>query len=46
MVVRGIVLNTKNVEPADWFVKLSEETKQASEHARSLSRSLAAFMAS
>jgi hypothetical protein len=46
MVVRGIVLNTKNVDPADWFVKLSEETKQASEHARSLSRSLAAFMAS
>jgi hypothetical protein len=46
MVVRGIVLNTKSVEPADWFVKLSEETKKASDHAKSLSRSLAAFMAS
>jgi hypothetical protein len=46
MVVRGITLNTKNVDPAEWFVKLAEETKKASEHAKSLSRSLAAFMAS
>ena len=46
MVVRGIVLNTKSVEPAEWFVKLSEETQKASEQAKSLSRSLAAFMAS
>jgi hypothetical protein len=46
MVVRGIVLNTKSVDPAEWFVKLSEETQKASEQAKSLSRSLAAFMAS
>jgi len=46
MVVRGIVLNTKSVEPAEWFVQLAEETKKASEQAKSLSRSLAAFMAS
>jgi hypothetical protein len=46
MVVRGIVLNTKSVDPAEWFVKLAEETKKASEHAKSLSRSLAAFMSS
>jgi hypothetical protein len=46
MVVRGIVLNTKSVDPAEWFVKLSEETHKASEQAKSLSRSLAAFMAS
>lgn len=45
MVVRGIVLNTKSLDPAEWFVKLSEETKKASEHARSLSRSLSDFMA-
>ena len=46
MVVRGIVLSTKSLDPADWFVKLSEETKKASEHARSLSRSLSDFMSS
>ena len=46
MVVRGITLNTKDVDPAEWFVRLSEETKTISEHAQALSRSLAAFMAS
>jgi hypothetical protein len=45
MVVHGIVLNTKNVDPADWFARLAEETKSASEHARALSGSLGAFMA-
>jgi hypothetical protein len=45
MVVHGIVLNTKNVDPADWFARLAEETKTASEHARALSGSLGAFMA-
>jgi hypothetical protein len=45
MVVRGIALNTKNVDPAEWFARLAEETKKASEHAETLSRSLAAFMA-
>ena len=46
MVVRGITLNTKNVDPSEWFVKPRRGTKKASEHAKSLSRSLAAFMAS
>ena len=46
MVVRGITLNTKNVDPSEWFVRLAEETKKASEHAQALSRSLADFMAS
>jgi hypothetical protein len=44
MVVRGIALNTKHVHPAEWFVRLAEETRVASEHARALSRSLAEFM--
>jgi hypothetical protein len=46
MVVRGITLSTKTVEPAEWFAKLAEETQKASAHAQSLSQSLAAFMAS
>jgi hypothetical protein len=46
MVVRGIVLNTKSVDPAEWFVRLSEETKKISEHAQALSKSLSEFMAS
>jgi len=46
MVVHGVVLNTKNVDPADWFARLAEETKKASEHARALSGSLGDFMAS
>jgi hypothetical protein len=45
MVVRGIALNTKTVDPAEWFGRLSEETRKASEHAESLSRSLSDFMA-
>jgi hypothetical protein len=45
MVVRGIALNTKTVDPAEWFARLSEETRKASEHAESLSRSLSSFMA-
>jgi hypothetical protein len=45
-VVRGITLNTKNVDPAEWFVRLGEETKKASEHAQALSQSLTDFMAS
>jgi hypothetical protein len=45
MVVRGIVLNTKSIEPADWFVRLSAETQKISEHAQALSRSLTSFMA-
>ena len=46
MVVRGITLNTKTIDPAEWFVRLSEETKAATDQAKALSQSLAAFMAS
>jgi hypothetical protein len=46
MVVHGVVLNTRNVDPADWFAHLAEETRKASEHAKALSGSLGDFMAS
>ena len=46
MVVRGIVLNTKSVDPGEWFAKLAEETRKATAHAQALSRSLANFMMS
>jgi hypothetical protein len=46
MVVRGIVLNTKTIDPAEWFVKLAGETRKATEHAQALSRSLSQFMVS
>ena len=45
MVVRGIVLNTKQMEPGEWFARIAEETAQATAHARALSQSLSAFMA-
>jgi hypothetical protein len=45
MVVRGITLNTKNVDPSEWFVRLADETKKATDHAHALSQSLANFMA-
>ena len=44
MVVHGVVLNTKNIDPSDWFARLAGETKKASEHARALSQSLGEFM--
>jgi hypothetical protein len=44
MAVRGITLSTKSVEPAEWFARLSAETKKMTEHAQALSRSLNAFM--
>jgi hypothetical protein len=44
MVVRGITLNTKAVDPAEWFRRLAEETHRASEHAKSLSQSITRFM--
>lgn len=44
MVVRGITLNTKVVDPAEWFRRLTEETHQASEHAKTLSQSITRFM--
>jgi hypothetical protein len=46
MVVRGITLNTKTIDPAEWFARLAEETKAATDQAKALSQSLAAFMAS
>lgn len=45
MVVRGITLNTKTMQPAEWFAQISDETKNASDHAQALSRSLSQFMA-
>jgi hypothetical protein len=46
MVVRGITLNTKTLDPAVWFEKLAEETQKTSAHAESLTASLQKFMAS
>lgn len=46
MVVRGITLNTKQLNPDEWFQKLSEETRKVSDHAQSLSASLQKFMES
>jgi hypothetical protein len=45
LVVRDIALNTKRVEPVEWFARLAEETKKASEQAKSLSQSISSFMA-
>jgi hypothetical protein len=45
MVVRGITLNTKTIDPSEWFVRLAEETQKASDHAQALSHSLTDFMA-
>lgn len=44
MIVRGITLNTKMLEPAEWFKRLAEETHKASEEAKSLSQSLNLFL--
>ncbi len=46
LVVRGIALNTRAVDPAEWFARLTEETKKASDHARALRQSLSSFMSS
>jgi len=46
MVVRGITLSTKIIDPAEWFAKLTQETQKATAHAQSLSQSLSAFMSS
>jgi len=46
MVVRGITLNTKQLDPAEWFARLTEETRKASAHAQMLSASLQKFMES
>lgn len=44
MIVRGITLNTKSVDPAEWFTKLSEATTASTAHAQALSQSLQQFM--
>ncbi|MDD2796211.1 hypothetical protein [Acidocella sp.] len=46
MVVRGVTLSTKTMDPAEWFARLTQETATASAHAQSLSASLQQFMAS
>lgn len=46
MVVRGIALSTKSIDPAEWFLRLAGETKKATENAQALSRSLSNFMVS
>ncbi|WP_051622440.1 hypothetical protein [Acidocella facilis] len=46
MVVRGITLNTKTIDAAEWFARLRAETEKASAHAQALSASLQAFMVS
>jgi hypothetical protein len=46
LVVRDIAISTKSIDPAEWFVMLSAETQQASDHAKRLAQSLSAFMAS
>ncbi|MGH7056693.1 MAG: hypothetical protein ACREFZ_02260 [Acetobacteraceae bacterium] len=46
MVVRGITLNTRDVDPGDWFARLSRETRETTAHAKALSQSLASFMES
>ena len=45
MVVRGIVLNTKDMAPAEWLARLYQEAHSMSEDAQSLSHSLGKFMA-
>ena len=45
MVVRGITLSTKSLDPAEWFARLEQETKKASDQAKSLSPSISNFMA-
>ena len=46
MVVRDIAISTKALDPAEWFVKLGEETKKATDHAKRLAQSLSEFMSS
>jgi hypothetical protein len=46
MVVRGIAISTRSIDPAEWFLKLSEETRKASEQAKRLSQSISSFMSS
>ena len=45
-VVRNVTLNTRPLDPAEWFAQLAAETRAASGHAEALSRSLQGFMRS
>ena len=45
MVVRGVTLNTRQLDAETWFARLAEETRAASGDAEALSRSLSGFMA-
>lgn len=45
MIVHGITLNTKQLDAAAWFAELVKETQKTVEHAKCLSQSLSAFMA-
>lgn len=45
MVVRGILLSTQEMAPAEWFARLYQEAHSMSKQAQSLSHSLAKFMA-
>lgn len=46
LVVRGVAISNKPIAPDDWFRCLAEEARKSSEQARSLSRSIDAFMSS
>lgn len=46
MIVHGITLNTKALDPIEWFTRLAAETNAATAHAQSLSASLQRFMES
>ena len=46
LIVRSITLNNKAVDPAEWFAQLAAETQKTTEHAKSLSQSISAFMSS
>ena len=46
MIVRGIALSTRSLDPAEWFAQLSAEAQKTTEYAKSLSQSLSTFMLS
>jgi hypothetical protein len=46
LIVRGIAISNKPIPPEDWFRRLGEEARKSSEQAKSLSRSIDAFMSS
>ncbi len=46
MIVRGITLNTKRLDPAEWLAKFTAESQKTTDYAKSLSLSLSALMQS